>query len=316
MELLVMCFVVAALVQHAAKDAFAGVTGRTFPSQAYRMKRLELRTARAVESGQGSARRSPAREYFGGLWALAWDTQTRRLERWGQDRQERWERRRSGEVVEDGKPKPAREFARVWWHTGPSQRWADGWQRAADKRRNKFQAANEPPDRHVGSASAAAPVPAADVVAAVDVPVVRAEPADERKEPLRAVQPDRVSEVTTAGSDDEVNEERKNEMSTSFGGPSLASGEAPNLDAKQAFVQSYATVFPAIKGAFLSFANTLAADEYGTASQGAAVRAAEAVSAAEAAVADLAEVVCGAAVDIRDRAAAAGFEVGRDALKQ
>ena len=198
------------------------------------------------------------------MWALAWDTQTRRLERWGQDRQERWERRRSGEAVEDGKPKPAREFARVWWHTGPSQRWADGWQRAADKRRTKLQAANEPPDRQVNDSPVAAPVPAADVVAAVEEPVVRTGPADERKEPLQAVQPERAGEDTTAGSDDEVNEERKSEMSTSFGGPSLASGEAPNLDAKQAFVQSYATVFPAIKGAFLSFANTLAADEYGT----------------------------------------------------
>ena len=101
-----------------------------------------------------------------------------------------------------------------------------------------------------------------------------------------------------------------------MGGPSLATGEAPNLDAKQQFVQSYATVFPAIKVSFLNFATTLAADEYGPGSQGAAARAAEAMAAAEAAVAELAEIVCGAAVDIRDRAAASNFEVGRDALRQ
>ncbi|MET9019233.1 hypothetical protein ABZV93_04560 [Actinopolymorpha sp. NPDC004070] len=81
-------------------------------------------------------------------------------------------------------------------------------------------------------------------------------------------------------------------------------------------MESYATVFPAIKGAFLNFANSLAIDEYGPGTQGAAIRAAEAVTAAETAVAELAEIVSGAAVDIRDRAAATGFEVGRDALRQ
>jgi hypothetical protein len=328
MELLVMCFVVAALVQHAAKDAFAGVTGRTFPSQAYRMKRLELRAARRSASGQ-AARRSPAREYFAGLWALAWDTQARRLERWGQERQDRWERRRAGEVVDAGRRRPAREFARVWWHTGPSQRWANAWQQASDRRRQKLEAANEPADRQPDAPAAPTSTPAAEPVRLAE----RAVGSGDRKEPEYTAEPtpgeaeqepthgDRETRGVEAAADIQTpngTNEGTDDVTipTMGGGPSLASGEAPNLDTKQAFVQSYATVFPAIKGAFLNFASTLAADEYGAGSQGAAVRAAEAVSAAEAAVAELAEVVCGAAVDIRDRAAATGFEVGRDALKQ
>ncbi|MEQ4209633.1 hypothetical protein [Actinopolymorpha sp. B9G3] len=328
MEILVLCFVVAAMVQHAAKDAFAGVTGRTFPSQAYRMKRLELRATRAGGSGQTPARRSPAREYFAGLWALAWDTQSRRLDQWSQERQERWERKRAGEVVEAGKPRPAREFARVWWHTGPSQQWANAWQRAADRRRRKLDAADEPADRQPVDEPPALPEGASDPKPAK--PVGQAT-SSEKEAPKTEEEPEPPSEPEKEPADDDrtrggvndtdattdgTNEGIDEMTTTTMGGPSLATGEAPGLDAKQAFVQSYATVFPAIKLAFLNYATTLAADEYGPATQAAAVQAAEAVEAAELAVARLAEVVCGAAADIRDRAAASGFEVGRDALKQ
>ena len=166
MELLVMCFVVAALVQHAAKDAFAGVTGRTFPSQAYRMKRLELRAladrirerGRSARSGSRVLRRAvgaglghPVPPHAGLGPRTAGALGTPALRRGSRGRQA---------------PKPAREFARVWWHTGPSQRWADAWRRAADKRARKLVAANEPADKQPDVTADSEPGPAP--VAAVD----------------------------------------------------------------------------------------------------------------------------------------------------
>lgn len=325
-----MSMLVAALVQHAAKDAWAGATGRTFPSQQYRLKRLELKATRAANTSQSQVRR-PARDYFAGLWALAWDTQYQRQQRKWDERQDRWDRRRSGERPDDGKPRPARDFAAAWWQTGPAQRWRDAWARAAEKRQRKLDRANEPADRE--SDEAAAPdVPVTPVVPGPrsgrqqpETPPAKAQPEPAPFAPSRpprdggrdlADKPDAPDDASDPPVPNERERSEEMTVSTSTAGPALASGEAPSLDAKQAFVQSYATVFPAIKVAFLNFANTLAVDEYGAGTQGAAVRAAEAVSAAEVAVAELAEIVCGAAVDIRDRAAAAGFEVGRDALRQ
>lgn len=322
-----MSMLVAALVQRAAKDAWAGATGRTFPSQQYRLKRLELKATRAANSGQSPVRR-PARDYFAGLWALAWDTQYQRQQRRWDERQDRWDRRRSGEHRDRGKPRPARDFAAAWWQTGPAQRWRNAWGRAAEKRKRKLGGAGEPADRQAGETD----VPVAPVVPGPRSGGRKPEtpPAEAQPEPAPLAPPRQPRdggddladnpEASDDASDSPVPNEREGTeemtVSTSTASPALASGEAPTLDAKQAFVQSYATVFPAIKVAFLNFANTLAVDEYGAGTQGAAVRAAEAVSAAEVAVAELAEIVCGAAVDIRDRAAAAGFEVGRDALRQ
>ncbi|GAA5038612.1 hypothetical protein [Actinopolymorpha pittospori] len=149
MEALILALVIAGLVQRVGADWWAGVTGREFPSQKYRSRRLELRAARHAIAGTTPHARHPARQYASDMWAYTWDGLSQRHQVRRDERQQRWRRRRESPRG----PQPMRDHLRLAWHTGPALRWANSWQALSDKRNRKLAASDEVPDQQPSAAA-------------------------------------------------------------------------------------------------------------------------------------------------------------------
>ena len=130
MEVLVLCMVAAAFTQHVAKDWWAAVSGREFPSQRYRMQRLKYRE-KLLAAGYPVRQRGPFRQYLADMWALGWQTASRRHTEWLERHEEKRRARR-------GQPHWARQYVAYWWRTGPVLSWDKAWQRAIERRHNKL----------------------------------------------------------------------------------------------------------------------------------------------------------------------------------
>ncbi|MGW5364449.1 hypothetical protein [Actinopolymorpha pittospori] len=143
MEALILALVIAGLVQRVGADWWAGVTGREFPSQKYRSRRLELRAARHAIAGTTPPARHPARQYASDMWAYTWDGLAQRHQVKRDERQESWRRRRESPRG----PQPMRDHLRMAWHTGPALQWANAWQVLSERRKRKLAASEEAPDQ-------------------------------------------------------------------------------------------------------------------------------------------------------------------------
>lgn len=115
-------------VQGIAADWWAGVTGKRLPSQQYRAIRAKERAAAYKAAGRKPLPANGAREYAGAMWALAWSTAERKSSAWVERRQAR----------DPHRPRPARDYARTVWDTGPRRKYRQTFEQLAERRRQKL----------------------------------------------------------------------------------------------------------------------------------------------------------------------------------